>query len=200
MDGRVYRSIRTAPQHRQTDDRGGSTAWWSAAEMNCRCHAISPLPWKIRSSGMSAFHAEASHRQVQHNGFRSSSATGAREILMLCENIPASKALEWGLLNRVVPRCQLDNAVDELAEKLINKLPECTRYAKQQLNFWRDLSWSMTIGHVKDWLTVHTGSAEVQEGVRAFVEKRPIDYKKFRQSNLSSTSSAKKSRTTKRRR
>ncbi len=124
----------------------------------------------------------------------------AREILMLCENIPAAQALEWGLLNRVVPRRQLDNAVDELAEKLINKLPECTRYAKQQLNFWRDLSWSMTIGHVKDWLTVHTGSAEVQEGVRAFVEKRPIDYKKFRQSNLSSTSSAKKSRTTKRRR
>jgi enoyl-CoA hydratase/carnithine racemase len=104
----------------------------------------------------------------------------AREILLLCEEIPASKALEWGLLNRVVPRKELDRAVDDMAEKLLNKLPECTRYAKQQLNFWRDLSWSMTIGHARDWLTVHTGSEEVREGVRAFVEKRPVDYKKFR--------------------
>ena len=104
----------------------------------------------------------------------------AREILMLCGEIPAKKALEWGLINQVVPRKNLDKAVDEMAEKLINKLPECTRYAKQQLNFWRDLSWSMTIGHLKDWLTVHTGAPEVREGVRAFVEKREIDYKKLR--------------------
>jgi enoyl-CoA hydratase/carnithine racemase len=104
----------------------------------------------------------------------------AREILLLCENITARQALQWGLINRVVPRSDLDSAVDAMAEQLVNKLPECTRYAKQQLNFWRDFSWSLTIGHAKDWLTVHTGSAEVQEGVRAFVEKRTIDYKKLR--------------------
>ncbi len=99
----------------------------------------------------------------------------AREILMLCEEVPARKALEWGLLTRVVPRRQLDDTVSELAQKLADKLPECLRYAKQQLNFWRDLSWGMTIGHARDWLTVHTSSEEVQEGVRAFVEKRPIN-------------------------
>ena len=104
----------------------------------------------------------------------------AREILLLCEEIPAMKALDWGLLNQVVPRKQLDAAVHAMAEKLINKLPECTRYAKQQLNFWRDLSWGLTIGHLRDWLTVHTGAVEVQEGVRAFAEKREIDYKKLR--------------------
>ncbi len=104
----------------------------------------------------------------------------AREIIMLCEPIPARQALEWGLVNRVVPREHLDAAVDEMAEKLVNKLPESMRYAKQQLNFWRDFSWSLTIGHLRDWLTVHTGSTEVAEGVRAFVEKRPIDYKKLR--------------------
>ena len=104
----------------------------------------------------------------------------AREMILLCERIPAKKALEWGLVNQVVPRKKLDKAVDEMAEKLINKLPECTRYAKQQLNFWKEFSWSMTIGHAKDWLTVHTDSQEVREGVRAFVEKKPIDYKKLR--------------------
>ncbi len=108
----------------------------------------------------------------------------AREIILLCEPIPAKKALEWGLINRVVPRKDLNKAVDEMVDKLINKLPESTRYAKQQLNFWRDFSWSMTIGHLRDWLTVHTGSAEVAEGVKAFVEKREIDYKKLRRSQV----------------
>jgi len=106
----------------------------------------------------------------------------AREILFLCDEIPAAKALDWGLINQVVPRKNLNKAVDEMAEKLVNKLPECLRYTKQQLNFWRDFSWGMTIGHAKDWLTLHSDSAEVREGVRAFVEKRPIDYKNIRRS------------------
>jgi len=104
----------------------------------------------------------------------------AREIILLCEEIPAPKAVEWGLINRAVPRGDLDRTVNELADKLVNKLPESLRYTKQQLNFWRDFSWSMTIGHVKDWLTVHTGSTEVAEGIMAFAEKRPVDYAKLR--------------------
>lgn len=104
----------------------------------------------------------------------------AREILFLCEKISAQKALEWGLINEVVPRNQLDAAVERMAKNLIRKLPECTRYTKQQLNFWRDFSWAMTIGHVRDWLTVHTGAPEIVEGITAFSEKRPIDYEKIR--------------------
>ena len=104
----------------------------------------------------------------------------AREILLLCEQIPAAKALEWGLINEVVPRKMLDAAVARMTEKLFKKLPECTRYTKQQLNFWRDFSWAMTIGHARDWLTVHTSAPEIVEGINAFAEKRPIDYEKIR--------------------
>lgn len=104
----------------------------------------------------------------------------AREILLLCEEIPARKALEWGLVNEVVPKNKLDGAVDALAGKLIKKLPESTRYTKQQTNFWRDLSWSLTVGHLRDWLTVHTASAEVVEGITAFSEKREVNYRKLR--------------------
>ncbi len=104
----------------------------------------------------------------------------AREILLLCDEIPIQTALEWGLVNQVVPRDQLDTAVEAMADKLINKLPECTRYTKQQLNFWRDFSWSMTIGHARDWLTIHSGSRETAEGTRAFVEKRKPDYPMLR--------------------
>lgn len=104
----------------------------------------------------------------------------AREVLFLCEEIPASKALEWGLVNQVVPYELLDDAVNVMAEKLYNKLPECLRYTKQQLNFWRDLSWHTTIGHARDWLSIHNMSAEVSEGISSFNEKRKINYKKIR--------------------
>jgi enoyl-CoA hydratase/carnithine racemase len=104
----------------------------------------------------------------------------AREMLFLCEYIDAQKALEWGLVNQVVPYAKLDDAVMALAEKLHDKLPECTRYTKQQLNFWRDFSWSMTIGHARDWLTLHAGSEEVKAGLDAFRNKEEMDYAAIR--------------------
>lgn len=104
----------------------------------------------------------------------------AREILLLCEEIPAKTALEWGLVNQVVPRAELDTAVEAMAEKLMNKLPECTRYTKQQINFWRDFSWSMTVQHARDWLTIHAGAMETKEAITAYVEKRKPDYKGLR--------------------
>ncbi len=104
----------------------------------------------------------------------------AREILFLNEEIPAAKALEWGLVNWVVPRAELDAKVDEIVTKLIAKFPEKTRYTKQQLNFWRDLSWNLTIGHGRDWLAIHNTSPETWEGVQSFNEKRKPDYAEIR--------------------
>lgn len=104
----------------------------------------------------------------------------AREILLLNEEIPANKALEWGLVNYVVPRSDLDQKVDQLVGKLIQKFPEKTRYTKQQLNFWRDFSWHLTIGHGRDWLAIHNTSPETWEGVQSFQEKRNPDYDEIR--------------------
>jgi enoyl-CoA hydratase/carnithine racemase len=105
----------------------------------------------------------------------------AREILFLNEEIPAAKALEWGLVNQVVPRAELDAAVDVMADKLYRKLPEATRYTKQQLNTWRDLIWGITIGHARDWLSIHNQAPETHEAERAFAEKRLPDYDGLRQ-------------------
>lgn len=100
----------------------------------------------------------------------------AREMLLLCEGIDAYSALDWGLVNQVVPASMLDEAVAQMAEKLYKKLPECIRYTKQQLNFWRDFSWSMTVGHARDWLSLHAGSLETAEGLRSFRQKNEINY------------------------
>jgi enoyl-CoA hydratase/carnithine racemase len=105
----------------------------------------------------------------------------AREILMLCDRIPAKQALEWGLVNRVVPRDRLDAAVDEMAQKLIDKFPECTRYTKAQVNFWKDFAWYMTMPHARDWLSTHFATQEPWEGMTAFVEKRDPEYRRLRE-------------------
>ncbi|MGH2996572.1 MAG: enoyl-CoA hydratase/isomerase family protein, partial [Gaiellaceae bacterium] len=96
----------------------------------------------------------------------------AREILLLCEQISARQAEQWGLVNRVVSADELDAVVDELVAKLAAKLPQTVRYTKQQLNFWRDLAWHSTIGHARDWLALSMATEEPQEAVRKFLERK----------------------------
>ncbi len=96
----------------------------------------------------------------------------AREIILLCDRIPAAQAAEWGLVNRAVPPDELDQVVDAWVESLARKLPNATRYAKQQLNVWRDLAWHQTIGHARDWLALSMLSGETQDAVRGFLESR----------------------------
>jgi enoyl-CoA hydratase/carnithine racemase len=95
----------------------------------------------------------------------------AREMILLCEEVPAPQAAEWGLINWAVPREQLDAKVDAVVESLLRKLPETTRYAKQQLNWWRDLSWNETVHHARDWLSLSMLGEEAQGAVRAFLER-----------------------------
>jgi 6-oxocyclohex-1-ene-1-carbonyl-CoA hydrolase len=74
----------------------------------------------------------------------------------------------------------LDQVVDDLCGQIVNKFFECTRYTKAQVNFWKDLAWHATVGHARDWLSVHYTSLEPHEGMSAFVEKRPADYEGLR--------------------
>ena len=104
----------------------------------------------------------------------------AREVMMLNRPFSAQQALEWGWINKVVPRAELDAAVDDYARELLDKMPEIIRATKVQLNFWKDYSWAMTIKMAREWLTLHAGSAEVAEGLDSFHAKRPVDYARLR--------------------
>jgi enoyl-CoA hydratase/carnithine racemase len=60
-------------------------------------------------------------------------AARAREVLLLCEDIPAPVAHAWGMVHRVAPVEKLDQEVDALVEKLLQK-PELAVYmTKTQL-------------------------------------------------------------------
>lgn len=129
----------------------------------------------------------------------------ARLMLLTNERVPAARALEWGLVTKVAPSVVRDGAlverpdaeaiaaaskgtgglsidlgpldaeVDALARKMLGMFPECLRYTKQQVNFWKDLGWNGTIGHAREWLALHFATREPHEGMNAFVEKRPPD-------------------------
>jgi enoyl-CoA hydratase/carnithine racemase len=96
----------------------------------------------------------------------------AREIVLMCEEIPAAKAAEWGLVNWAVPAAELDAKVDAVVENLARKLPQTTRYAKQHLNFWRDLAWHETINHARDWLALSMATDEPKAAIEKFLEKK----------------------------
>jgi enoyl-CoA hydratase/carnithine racemase len=113
----------------------------------------------------------------------------AREMLFMNSRIPAKQALEWGLVNRVVPREKLDDEVRALAEQALDKFPECTRYTKQQVNYWKEAAWFATVGHARDWLSTHFTTLEPYEGMQAFVEKRKVDFRGMRERMLTDESS-----------
>jgi enoyl-CoA hydratase/carnithine racemase len=113
----------------------------------------------------------------------------AREMLFLNPRIPAAKALEWGLVNRVVPRAKLDDEVNAMAKQVLETFPECTRYTKQQVNYWKEQAWNATVGHARDWLSTHFATLEPYEGMRAFVEKRKVNFMGIRERAASGGSS-----------
>jgi enoyl-CoA hydratase/carnithine racemase len=114
----------------------------------------------------------------------------ARAALLTGDEISAEQALEWGLVNQVVPSRQLDRAVGALTRKLLQRFPASLRYTRQQLDFWKDLAWALTAGHAREWLAVQAASWEPWEGVQAFVEKRPPDVRALRERAASGGSSA----------
>jgi enoyl-CoA hydratase/carnithine racemase len=67
-------------------------------------------------------------------------AARAREVLLLCEDIDAEKALAWGMVHRVVPEDELDACTDDLARRLADK-PEMAVYmTKTQLRGYARLA------------------------------------------------------------
>jgi naphthoate synthase len=66
---------------------------------------------------------------------------------------------------------ELDAAVDYYVQRLAAKLPQTIRYTKQQLNWWRDLSWHETVNHARDWLALSMLGDEAQGAVNAFLKR-----------------------------
>jgi len=89
-------------------------------------------------------------------------------------------------VNKVVPHDELLKATREWAEEILDKSPQSLRIAKTSLNFESDLLYSSYL-HGMEMLSLTYGNQENLEGVNAFLEKRPPDYRKFRRNETEQT-------------
>jgi 2-(1,2-epoxy-1,2-dihydrophenyl)acetyl-CoA isomerase len=96
----------------------------------------------------------------------------ATEMAMLGERIPARRALEWGLINRVTADDELDAVVDELAARLAAGPTRAYAGIKRQLNAWLFTRMAEQLELEAALQQRSAASGDFQEGVKAFVEKR----------------------------
>jgi len=102
----------------------------------------------------------------------------AREIWYLCDQYDAEEADKMGLVNKVVPLDQLEEAYVEWARKMISKSPLALRMLKSSFN--AELDGQAGIQELAGNATLlYYLSEEAKEGKNAFLEKRDPDWDKF---------------------
>jgi 2-(1,2-epoxy-1,2-dihydrophenyl)acetyl-CoA isomerase len=100
----------------------------------------------------------------------------ATEMAMLGERIAAAQALEWGLVNRVVPDASFATEVAALRDRLAAGPTRSYAGSKRQLNAWLYARMEEQLGLEADVQQEMAGSPDFYEGVAAFVEKRPAAF------------------------
>lgn len=96
----------------------------------------------------------------------------ALEMLLTGETIDAQEAHRIGLVNRVVPKKDLEKTVMDLAQDIASKSPIALRYAKEAINNGMDLTLEQGLQLEADlYMLIHT-TRDRTEGIQAFQEKR----------------------------
>jgi len=102
--------------------------------------------------------------------------TRAAEMALLGERIPAERALDWGLVNQVVPDSELTPTADALADKLAAGPTRSYAASKRQLNAWQFARLAEQLELEASLQSELGRSPDFFEGVTAFVEKRPANF------------------------
>jgi 2-(1,2-epoxy-1,2-dihydrophenyl)acetyl-CoA isomerase len=96
----------------------------------------------------------------------------AAEMAMLGERVTAAQALEWGLVNRVVPDADFADEVARLRDRLATGPTRSYAGTKRQLNHWLYARMEEQLALEADVQQEMVASGDFAEGVAAFIEKR----------------------------
>jgi enoyl-CoA hydratase/carnithine racemase len=96
----------------------------------------------------------------------------ALEMAMSGDVIDAATALEWGLVNQVVPAAQLDSAVHHLLERVTRGSAESKGIGKQALYAQIDLDQPKAYSYALEVMAATSQLPDAREGMRAFLDKR----------------------------
>jgi enoyl-CoA hydratase/carnithine racemase len=99
-------------------------------------------------------------------------------MLLTGDVVGPQQALQWGLVNKVVAAAELDAATAALASKLAAKPPATVAAGKRAFYQQMDLSLEKAYELAGQVIASSFAHEEGREGMDAFIDKRPPDWKK----------------------
>ncbi|AXQ28697.1 enoyl-CoA hydratase/isomerase family protein [Solimonas sp. K1W22B-7] len=99
-----------------------------------------------------------------------------QEMCITGEQFTAQDALDWGVVNYVVPRAELDAKLDWLLARVTDKSPTAIRLGKQAYNAMRDMSLRESLEFAQAMVPIMSSTQDAKEGMAAFQEKRPPNF------------------------
>jgi 2-ketocyclohexanecarboxyl-CoA hydrolase len=105
----------------------------------------------------------------------------AREMWMLCRRYTARQMLDWGLVNAVVPKEELDAEVRRWCDELLALSPTCLNTVKTSFRLHMQHYLDRNVADVVEMVQPHYfETGEQLEGANAFLEKRKPDFSRWR--------------------
>jgi enoyl-CoA hydratase/carnithine racemase len=99
------------------------------------------------------------------------------EMEMLGDRWTATQLQSLGVVNRVVPREQLDATVDEITAKLASKSPAAMRLGRDSFYRQQDMDFRSALHYLHGQFAVVSKTDDAKEGIKAFFEKREPQFK-----------------------
>jgi len=100
----------------------------------------------------------------------------AAEMLLTGAPISAAQALDWGLVNRVVPDDRLRATAEEFVTAILASGPEAIRLQKELIVRWRETDLATAVRYGINAFATAYATDEPREGMSAYLEKRPANF------------------------